>query len=409
MGDAASRERLAVTGIGIVTAAGRGVGPTLDALRSGGRPPSPATTITSPFAERFPVFEVADEEFVSTARRLPGGRARRGGRLAILAAADAVEQDARARPPVAPERTGVVVGTTVGGLAYAELWTESQLGGAPGRVAERPALRHLPLWEVAAEVARRVGARGPTITLTTACTGGAQAIAIAGDLLLSGACDVVVAGGMDVLARVTFHGFASLGLLDQQRCRPFDAGRGGLNLGEGAAFLVLRRDAHDTDVGYLDGWSSTADAHHMTAPPPDGAGLRRAIEQALARGGVAAHDVDWVHAHGTATPTNDGVECGAIVRALGRTDCAVSSTKHVFGHTLGAAGAVSAVVALIAIERGFVPGNGPIDVPDPECRCAIVPAPGVDRGVGRVLVNTMGFGGTNCVLLFSGAGREGRA
>jgi 3-oxoacyl-(acyl-carrier-protein) synthase len=387
----------------IVTAAGRGLDATLRALRDGGAAPAPPRTIRSEMAGDFPVFEVAEESFSGPPTRLPGGKGRRGVRLALVAGGDAL---AGLDLGVAPERWGVVVGATVGGMMHTEDWVEEQAAGGPPAVAARPALRHLPLWEASRVLARRMGLEGPCFSVATACTSGAQAIACGADLVASGECDAVLAGGVDALSRVTYHGFASLNLLSPSRCTPFDAGRSGLNLGEGAAFLVLADESRvRRPLARLSGWASTADAHHPTAPSPDGGGIGEAMRVALEMAGRRPGDVDWVHAHGTATPTNDAVEGAAIAGVFGGRGVPVSSTKHLFGHTLGAAGAVASVVGVLAMREGFLPGNAPVARPDPACRVEVVPPGGIRREVRTVLVNSLGFGGTNCCLVLTEGAR----
>lgn len=396
--------RVAIVSTGIVTTAGRGADRTFAALRTGGDAPRAPRSIQSELGGLYPVFEVPDAAFGAPPVRLPGGRGRRGTRLALIAGLDAfLASGVR----FASERIGVVTGATVGGMMHTEDWVEERVRGDAARVAARPAIRHLPLWDAPRELARRIGATGPVTAVTTACTSGTHAIAVAADLIVTGAADVVVAGGVDALARVTYHGFASLGLLERVRCRPFDTGRAGLNLGEGAAFVVLASErAFPCDAGppvaWLDGWASTSDAHHATAPRPDGSGLADAMREAIRRASALPASVDWVHAHGTATQNNDDVEAEAIAAVFGDLRPAVSSTKHVFGHTLGAAGAVSAVVAVEAMRRGFVPGNGPVVRAAGARDLAIVPPGGLERTVRRVVVNSMGFGGTNCALVLSG-------
>ncbi len=399
MGSGRARGAVVVAGVGIVTTAGRGAAATMAALRSGGRPPVPPRSIESPLAERFPVFEVPDAAFEDPPLRLPGGRGRRAVRLALLAAEEAL-RDAGDLLPGA--RTAVVCGGTVGGMNGTERWVEREAGGGGPAVAIRPALRNLPLWEAPAQVARRFRLRGPVTAVATACTSGTQAVAAGAELLLAGAADAVLAGGVDVLSRLTYHGFASLGLLSPVRCTPFDGGRSGLNLGEGAAFLLLvRPDAGLRPRAWLRGWASTSDAHHATAPRPDGSGVAAAMAGALAMAGLEARDLGWVHAHGTGTPNNDGVEAAAVRAVLGAAPPPVSGTKHVFGHTLGAAGAVAAAVAILAMEGAHVPGNAPIERPDPACDLPIVPPGGRDGPLGAVLVNSLGFGGTNASLVLS--------
>jgi len=360
------------------------------------------------------VFEVSDRAFSGFDGRLPGGRGRRSLRMAIVAATDAVCEAAvhgYDQPP--PERVGVVVGATVGGMNHCEDWIEdccdpAASSGSRRAVAARPAMRHLPLHEIPNALAARFGFRGPSFAVSTACTSGTQAIATAGELIATGVCDAVLAGGVDCLSRLTYHGFAALGVMSHRRCEPFDAARVGLNLGEGAAFVVLARAGLVPDAWRfprLAGWGSNTDAHHMTAPRPDGSGVAAALDAALDAGGVSPRDVAWFHAHGTATPTNDDVEAAGVRAVFGPHRVPVSSTKHVFGHTLGAAGSVSAVVTLIAMRESFVPGNAPIRTRGPACDVDLVPPAGIRTQIRHAVVNSLGFGGSNCALLLSQAPR----
>ncbi len=393
---------LDIAGVGIVSARGRGSARTWDALRSGDAWPTPPRSIRSELAARFPVFEVPDAAFHEAPLSLPRGRGRRAMRLARLAAWEAL---GGAVPAVPPSRTGVVVGATVGGMNHTEDLADAMVRGASD-VARRPALRDLPLWNVSADLARRFGFGGPAFAVASACTSGSQAIAIGADLILSGVCDVVLAGGVDCLSRLTYHGFAALGLMSETRCTPFDAGRTGLNLGEAAAFVVLARPGvAASPLARLTGWSSSADGFHATAPRPDGSGVASAIRGAMALAAVTPRDIGWVHAHGTATATNDAVEALAIGNVFGGQAVPVSSTKHLFGHTLGAAGAVSAVAAVLALRHGFVPGNAPITAQDPACALRIVSPGGLVTPLSRVVVSSLGFGGASCALVVSEARR----
>lgn len=352
------------------------------------------------------MFEVADEDFSQFEERLPGGRGRRSLRLALVAATDAVRDAAvHGTGRLPPERVGVVVGATVGGMNHSEDWIEDACddGPRPGSrrfVATRPAMRHLPLHDIAQGLAARFGFRGPAFVVSTACTSGTQAIAAAGELIATGVCDVVLAGGVDCLSRLTYHGFAALGVMSRERCTPFDAARNGLNLGEGAAFVVLAR-AESTRFPRLAGWGSNTDAYHMTAPRLDGSGVAAALHAALAAGGVDPGDVGWVHAHGTATPTNDDVESAGVRTVFGTHRVPVSSTKHVFGHTLAAAGSIAAVVTVVALREGFVPGNAPIKRRDEACDVDVVEPSGIVGHLRHAVVSSLGFGGANCALVLS--------
>ena len=397
---AAGSGRLCVAAVGIVTAAGRGPEATARALGGDGAAPSAPRTIRSGLESAYPVFEVPEECFLDPPARLPGGRGRRGVRLALLAGGDALRG---LDLPVDRSRFGVVAGATVGGMMHSDDWVEEVARGGPEKVAARAAIRHLPLWDAPRTLAGRMGLEGPCFSVATACTSGAQAIACGAELVSSGTCDAVLAGGVDALSRVTYHGFAALQLLSRSRCSPFDGGRTGLNLGEGAAFLVLADESRvPRPLARLAGWASSADAHHPTAPSPDGGGITEAMRGALDMARRVPDQVDWVHAHGTGTLNNDAVEGAAIARLFGGREVPVSSTKHRFGHTLGAAGAVGAVVAVLAIRDGFIPGNAPVSRPDPSCHVRVVPEGGLRRGVRTVLVNTLGFGGSNCSLVLTG-------
>jgi 3-oxoacyl-[acyl-carrier-protein] synthase-1 len=387
--------RVCVAAMGIVTTAGRGLDRTARALREGTEDPAPPRNLVSELAPDYPVFEAPDDAFLDPPMRLPGGRGRRGVRLALVAGGDAFRA---VDLGVSPDRWGVVVGATVGGMMHTEDWIEEQALGRPERVAARPAIRHLPLWEAPHVLAEKLGLRGPAFAVATACTSGAQAIACGADMIAAGTCDAVLAGGVDALSRVTYHGFASLQLLSRSRCTPFHANRSGLNLGEGAAFLVLADASRvKRPLAILSGWASSSDAHHATAPSPDGGGIGEAMAGALKMAGLSPADVSWVHAHGTGTPNNDAVEGAAIGRLFEGLKVPVSSTKHLTGHTLGAAGAVAAVMGVMALRDGFLPGNSPVD---PACAVPVVPVGGLSRPVRSVLVNSLGFGGSNgCLVL----------
>jgi 3-oxoacyl-[acyl-carrier-protein] synthase II len=396
-----------VVGSGIVSAAGRGRERTFAALRAGGREPSSPKTIGRDGPDALPVFETDDGALSGFGGRLPPGRGRRSLRLALVAAWDALaEAEGSGFASVAPDRVAVVVGATVGGMNHGEEWIARCRVPGESRLAARAAIRHVPLWEVPRQLAARHGFTGPCFAVSTACTSGAQAIATAADLVAGGVCDAALAGGVDCLARLTYDGFASLGVASRRRCTPFDGARSGLNLGEGAAFVALLSDRfarRGRTQAVLSGWSCNTDAHHPTAPRPDGSGVAAAFTGALRAAGAATSDVGWVHAHGTATPTNDAVESAAVRAAFGARRVPVSSTKHVFGHTLGAAGAISTVVSLQALNEAFVPGNAAIAKPDPACDVDVVPPEGLAVRPRHALVGSLGFGGASCALLLSEA------
>jgi 3-oxoacyl-[acyl-carrier-protein] synthase-1 len=217
--------------------------------------------------------------------------------------------------------------------------------------------------------------------------------------IAAGVCDAAVVAGVDSLCGTTLHGFSSLQLVSRAPCRPFDAARDGLSLGEGAGFALLERSAGGPRRLALVGYGESADAHHMSAPHPQGLGARLAMEAALERSCLPATAIGYVCAHGTATRNNDAVEARAIADVVGsRTP--IMSVKGAIGHLLGAAGIASAVAALASIEHAFVPGTANTTGVDPECGGS-VQLETVERPVDAVLVNALGFGGNNASLVFA--------
>ena len=386
-----------LTGMGLVTAVGRGLDAVEEALRIGRSGLRPLTRFASPRCGHHRVGQVADED----AELGPGAAAPRTLALARPALADALEA---ARPDLPPERIALVVGTTVGGMPESEAAVDGLLAGHgfDAGVWERHGCVN-----ATAALAEAFDLRGPCLTLSTACSSGAQALATGAELLEAGGADAVVAGGVDALCRLTLNGFASLLAMDPAGCKPFDRGRAGMSLGEGAAFCVLERAGDARARGAeaaveLAGFANTCDAYHPTAPEPEGRGAERAMRGALASAGLAPEEVDYVNAHGTGTPGNDAAEGRALARVFGERVPPLSSTKAVFGHTLGAAGAIEAVVSALALTRGLLPGTVALDDVDPDC--GVQPLRASRTAAARVaLSNSFGFGGNNTVLAFRSA------
>ncbi len=341
------------------------------------------------------------------ALRLPPGLAEfdcRNNRLAEMALrqdgfAEAVQ---RAVARHGASRVGLFVGTSTSGI----LQTEQAYRRRDERGA-LPADFHYAGTHGAASLAaylgRRFGLQGPAGVISSACSSSAKVFATAQRMIATGLVDCAVVGGVDSLCLTTLYGFNALELLSQQPCRPFDAARDGLSLGEAAAFVLLERatpDAAADDVLLL-GAGESSDAHHMSAPRPDGLGARIAMQQALAQAGVPPRRVDYINLHGTATPSNDSSEGRAVAELFGA-GVACSSTKGATGHTLGAAGGLEAVLCLLALREGLVPGSPGTGALDP----AIAGDGALDyrtrpqaARVGLALSNSFGFGGTNCSLL----------
>ena len=324
--------------------------------------------------------------------RAPGCRASQ----LLLAAADDLLARATLDAPAA--RVGVVVGTALGGVEELERALQADHGprSAAGALYDGPV--HT--------LARRLGARGPVLTVSTACASGATALGVAADLLRAGAADRVVAGGFDVLCRFVMRGFDALRSLTRERVRPFDRRRSGLLLGEGAALVLLARDRdrRGPRLGRLLGHASTSDGAHLTAPDPGGRGLEMAIRNALDDAGVGPTGIDFVSAHGTGTPLNDRIEAAVLARVLGprARETPANSIKGGLGHTMGAAATLEAIMCLLASREGAIPHTLGLEERDPACDLdCVMAAPRAARP--RVSLSTsLGFGGCNAALVLEG-------
>jgi len=295
-------------------------------------------------------------------------------------------------------RIGIVLGTSTSGI----LSTEQAYRARDPRTGALPAAFDYATthntYALAAYVRERLALAGPALVISTACSSSAKVFATAARWIATGLVDAAVVGGVDSLCLTTLHGFHSLQLTAPGPCRPFDARRDGISIGEAAAFALLEADAPpDERVPRLLGYGESSDAHHMSAPHPQGLGAEQAMRAALARAGLAPEAVDYVNLHGTGTPSNDAAESLAVARVVG-TGTPCSSTKGATGHTLGAAGALEAAICLLALERGFIPG-GPLEQQDAALAIAYAPRTrAADLRV--VLSNSFGFGGSNCALVF---------
>ncbi|MBZ9559929.1 MULTISPECIES: beta-ketoacyl-ACP synthase [unclassified Modicisalibacter] len=296
----------------------------------------------------------------------------------------------------APERIGVVLGTSTSGIGE----TERALAQA-GREGPLPADFHYARQELGAParfVAERLGLAGPVHVLSTACSSSARALTSARRLLLAGECDAVIAGGADSLCRLTVNGFASLEAVSDRPCLPFSAHRDGINLGEAAALFVVTREPGGIQ---LEGYGESSDAYHVSAPRPDGSGALEAMRAALARAGRAPETIDYLNLHGTGTGHNDSMEARAV-SALFATPPPSSSTKALTGHTLGAAGALEAAFCWLALHDGFLPRHVHDGVDDPELpRLPLTTGESVAAGPRVALSNSFAFGGNNASLLLA--------
>lgn len=313
--------------------------------------------------------------------------------LAMLAAREALDE---AGNPGG--RKAFLSGTTVGEM---DLTERSFLGEG------EPASGMQDCGSSSSQVADYLGGFSLVTTPSTACSSAANSLILGALLLQSGLYDVVVAGGAECMSRFHLNGFNSLMIVDPEPCRPFDATRRGLNLGEGAAYLVLETEEHALARGarpkaYLDGWGNACDAYHQTASSPEGEGAFLAMSKALASAGLQPSDIGYINAHGTGTPNNDESESRALFRLFGQQMPPVSSTKGFTGHTTSASGSIEAVFCLLALQEGFIPGNPGFTTPFeggivPRTESALAP------GLSHVLCNAFGFGGNDSSLLLSKA------
>jgi 3-oxoacyl-(acyl-carrier-protein) synthase len=383
-------EPVALVGAGVVTPLGEDLDAFWSALLAG---VDGTSTI-----ERFPVGDLRVrrggeiKKLPDVAARVDGGRA---SRLLVAAAADLVS---RTPLPASGDRLAVVVGTALGGVddLDAALADPRAVRRAAGVLYDAPA--HA--------LARFLGARGPVLTVSTACASGATALGLGADLLRDRVVDAVVAGGYDALCRFVLRGFDALRSLTRERVRPFDRRRSGLLLGEAAGLVLMTRDgdARGERLGRLLGHGTGSDGAHIAAPDPEGRGLALAIEGALAEAGVGADALDFVSAHGTATALNDRAESAVLARVLGARapTVPVNSIKGALGHTMGAAAALEAIMCLLAAREGVIPPTTGLEEPDPECDLDhVLGGPRVARP--RLCLSTsLGFGGCNAALVLEG-------
>ena len=392
---------LAITAFTLTTALGAGQAATLDALQAQRTGLAPLRFLDLPLATWAGEVDGVD------ACQLPAGLADfdcRNNRLAWLGLAQDgfVDAVARARARWGAPRIGVFLGTSTSGLLQTELaYQNRQEDGA------LPAGFHYAETQnshsLAAFTARALALAGPSFVVSTACSSSAKVFGNARRMLDAGWIDAAVVGGVDSLCLTTLYGFNALELLSPEVCRPWDAGRNGLSIGEAASFMLIERDT-DAAQGWVLGVGESNDGHHMSTPHPEGAGAIAAMRAALAAAGLSAADIDYINLHGTATPTNDASEDRAVRAVFGDRTPPCSSTKGATGHTLGAAGGVEAAISLLALRHGLMPGGLHRRTPDPDLHANYLDA---NRAapLRHVLSNSFGFGGTNASLVLAGASR----
>lgn len=393
-----NRSSIAVSGMGCLCAAGRTPGACLDTMLRGQRQPEPPKRFHVDHPLSYPVFEIPD--FQSPPDLL------RTSALGLAATYDALDDAGLARNTISGLRIGVCVGTTVGCTLNDEgFCRDMRAGGTPDLDPIQRILHSNP----AAVLARTFNLKGPFQTIVNACASGTDAIGIGALWIREGLCDLVLAGGADELSRITTNGFISMKIADDSPCRPFDRDRKGLNLGEGAAILVLENEVslrrrRGRARAWLLGYGNTCDAHHQTAPHPEGLGLRRALREALSEAEVGKDSIAFINAHGTGTQDNDRVEGRVLSDEF--PGVPYLSTKGYTGHTLGAAGAIEAVFTVMSLERDLIPASGGFQIPDPELGGMPVSECKTVKG-DYAISQSLAFGGGNAAVVFGkpGVGR----
>jgi 3-oxoacyl-[acyl-carrier-protein] synthase II len=408
------KDRVVVTGMGTVNALAADTGRFAAALRRGECGIGPITLFDT---AEFRTHNGAQVKNFDPRAAIPAEfslkRMSRSDFFALAAALQALRPAGLdPSPDGLREEMGVVIGGGAGGLLEAEAFFSDYLrrGGPSARFSR---LAPVCCASTANHLATKFGLWGPKTTLMTACSSGATAIGLGRDLIRTGAARAMIAGGTEPLCRLTFASFNALQAVDPTYCRPFSGNRGGLTLGEAAGVLILESLTSALGrgapiLGEVLGYGVTCDSHHMTAPDAGASGAARAMRAALADAGLAPEEVDYINAHGTATPLNDLMETRAIKEVFGLRagKIPVSSTKSMHGHTLGASGALEAVVALLAITEGFIPPTIHHEMADPECDLDYVTTGGRPADPGVVLSNSFAFGGNNTTVIF-GRYREG--
>jgi 3-oxoacyl-[acyl-carrier-protein] synthase II len=333
-------------------------------------------------------------------------RLSRCDQFGIVAAREAMRDAGIEKAEIDRERFGIILGADSGGIFSVEQYFRAIYTHA----SKRPSPSLLLSFSLAAttdHIAQEFDLRGPRTTTATVCSSSSAAIAFSYDAIVSGAAELMISGGSDSLCEVTYAGFNSLRAIDPAGCRPFDKNREGLSLGEGAGILILEELEHARARGArIDGevlgYGICAEAYHLTAPEPSGEGIARAIRLALADAGISPDAVDYINAHGTATPVNDLMESRGIKRAFGTRayEVPISSIKSMVGHCLGSAGGIEAIATLLSLQEGVIPPTMNYSTPDPECDLDYTPNKARKKDISTAISNSFAFGGNNVCLVF---------
>ncbi len=404
--------RVAVTGIGMVTPLGNDTATSWAALTKGISGVGPITQFDASGHETRIAAEVKGFDPLLYMDRKEVRRNDRFAQFALAATKQALDDAKLDIAPIA-EETGIIIGSGIGGLITMHEQFKLLFERGPDRIS--PFFSAMtPIDLAAGSISIALGLGGPNFAVVSACATGAHAIGEAYETVRRGDARVMVAGGSEAAIQpVSIASFGNMRALSrrnddpQHASRPFDAERDGFVMGEGAGVLILEDLEYAQARGAriyaeLAGYGATADAHHITDPAPEGRGLVRAMRRALQKGGIALEEVNYINAHGTSTPPNDRSETAAIKNLFGAHayKLAVSSTKSMTGHMMGAAGGVEAAISVLSIYHGILPPTINYTHPDPECDLDYVPNEARQADVRVALSNSMGFGGHNAVLAF---------
>jgi len=393
---------LFATSFSLVSALGRGTAPAFEALRAGRSGLRRNDFLESKLDTWIGRMDGLDAVPDMDEEALPPGefphyRVQQIARAALEADGFG-EAVAEVREAVGAPRIGVFLGTSSAGMLQGELAyrvRHPDAGTLPAGLTFRDSFN---MYAPAAYLRAQLGLEGPATVVSTACSSGAKVFATASRAIEAGLCDAAVVGGVETLCFTTLHGFASLELLSRARCRPCDAERDGISLGEGAAFVLLEKQPRAGSELALLGYGESADAHHMSTPHPEGLGAALAMRAALEGAGLAPGDLGYINLHGTGTRNNDSAEDAGVFSVVGdRVPC--SGTKGWTGHALGAAGAIEAVLTLLCLRHGYLPGTLNTQHLDPALRSQLL-LEGRDAPLEHAMSNSFGFGGNNCSLVF---------
>ena len=408
-----SKRRVVVTGLGTINPLGNNVEDTWENLVNG---VSGIDSITSFDTSNLPVTFAGEVKNFDANEYMGKQHARkldRSGHLSIYATEEALKDARLDNQERLGPNVGIVFGTGIGGIGATEDAVRTFDERGPSRVNPLAITQLMPNSSTG-QVAIKFGIEGPSVTITTACAASANAVGEAKNMIENGIVDIVVTGGTESgTTPMTIAAFAQIRALSTQNdnpkeaCKPFDKNRDGFVMGEGSTVLILESEesakSRDAEIyAYIDGYGSTTDAYHITAPAEGGAGAVKAMEKAIEDAGITPSDIDYINAHGTSTPANDKNETEAIKTVLGEeaSEVVISSTKSMTGHLLGGGGAFESMASILSIKHSKVPPTINLNDPDEECDLNYTPNNAVDLSIKTAMSNAFGFGGHNAVLVF---------